>query len=371
MAIAFCMPSVQQPKQFSGDIAQALLAHYDRHARPLPWRSPPGTPPPDPYRVWLSEVMLQQTTVAAVIPYFEKFVARWPDFSALESAPDADVMAAWAGLGYYSRARNLLKCAQAVVSEHGGRLPNTATELTKLPGIGPYTGAAIAAIAFGERVAVVDANVERVASRLFAIETPLPEGKPAIREAVDAITPAKRPGDFAQAMMDLGAGICSVRNPQCLICPLRTHCRTRAMNIAESLPRKAAKKAKPERSGTAYWIERDDYVWLVRRPPHGMLGGMRALPDDGWSARANGDSRPPINAKWHRVDGSVAHVFTHFRLTLGIAVTSSPVHADTLTAIGHGGEWWPVKSLDSAGLPTLFVKAARLAQRASAKVPED
>jgi A/G-specific adenine glycosylase len=365
------MASVQQPKQFSGDIAAALLAHYDAHARVLPWRSPPGAPPPDPYRVWLSEVMLQQTTVAAVIPYFEKFVARWPDFAALASAADADVMAAWAGLGYYSRARNLLKCARLVASEYGGKLPDSAVELAKLPGVGPYTAAAIAAIAFGERVAVVDANVERVASRLFAIETPLPEAKPAIRQTVDAITPVARPGDFAQAVMDLGAGICSVRNPQCLICPLRSHCKAQALGIAESLPRKAAKKAKPERSGTAYWIEHDGHVWLVRRPPHGMLGGMRALPDDGWNARSDGDSQPPIKAKWRKIDGAVAHVFTHFRLTLTvaarIAVTSSRVHAD---ALGEG-EWWPVKSLDSAGLPTLFAKAARLAQRASAKIPED
>jgi A/G-specific adenine glycosylase len=312
--------------------------------------------------------MLQQTTVAAVIPYFEEFVTRWPDFAALAAAPDADVMAAWAGLGYYSRARNLLKCARVVASEHGGQLPGNATELAKLPGVGPYTAAAIAAIAFHERVAVVDANVERVSARLFAIETPLPEAKPAIREAVDAITPAERSGDFAQAMMDLGAGICSTRNPQCLICPLRLRCKAQALGIAETLPRKAAKRAKPGRSGTAYWIEREGpdgrLVWLVRRPPHGMLGGMRALPDDGWNAKANGDSQPPIDAEWHHIDDAVAHVFTHFRLSLKIAVTSSQVKPEAVGARAYGGEWWPVKSLDSAGLPTLFVKAAKLAQQA-------
>lgn len=362
------MSDVQQPKQFSGDIAATLLAHYDAHARVLPWRSPHGAPPPDPYRVWLSEVMLQQTTVAAVIPYFEEFVARWPDFAALATAPDADVMAAWAGLGYYSRARNLLKCARLVASEHGGQLPGNATGLAQLPGVGPYTAAAIAAIAFHERVAVVDANVERVSARLFAIETPLPEAKPAIRKAVDAITPAERPGDFAQAMMDLGAGICSTRNPQCLICPLKLRCQAQALGIAEALPRRAAKRARPERSGTAYWIEREGpdgrLVWLVRRPPHGMLGGMRALPDDGWNAKANGDSQPPFDAEWHHIDDAVAHVFTHFRLSLKIAVTSSQVKPEAVGASAYGGEWWPVKSLDSAGLPTLFVKASRLAQQA-------
>lgn len=323
----------------------------------------PGAQPPDPYRVWLSEVMLQQTTVAAVIPYFLAFTGRWPDFTALAAADDADVMAAWAGLGYYSRARNLLKCARIVATEHGGSLPETEGALARLPGIGPYTAAAIAAIAFGERAAVVDANVERVASRLFAIEAPLPAAKPAIREAVDAITPADRPGDFAQAMMDLGAGICSPRAPQCLICPLSAHCMGRAQGIAESLPRKAPKKAKPDRRGTAYWIERQGTdgreVWLVRRPPHGILGGMRALPDDGWNARADGDSRPPCTADWRALNRAVSHVFTHFRLTLSVAVTASAASCDLLV----DGEWWPVKSLDSAGLPTLFSKASRLAAR--------
>lgn len=331
----------------------------------------PGAPPPDPYRVWLSEVMLQQTTVAAVISYFGVFTSRWPGFAALAAADDADVMAAWAGLGYYSRARNLLKCARIVANEYGGALPSSSAALARLPGIGPYTAAAIAAIAFGERAAVVDANVERVASRLFAIETPLPAAKPTIREAVDAITPADRPGDFAQAMMDLGAGICSPRAPQCLICPLSAHCLARAQAIAETLPRKAAKKTKPDRQGTAYWIERqagdDREVWLVRRPPHGMLGGMRALPDDGWNARADGDSQPPLAANWYSVPDTVTHVFTHFRLTLSLAVTASPVPPELLT----DGEWWPVKSLDSAGLPTLFSKASRLAAQAAPQILEE
>ncbi|RDV02655.1 A/G-specific adenine glycosylase [Sphingorhabdus pulchriflava] len=357
------MVGVQQHTQYSGDIASALLAYYDRHARDLPWRSPPGTPPPDSYRVWMSEIMLQQTTVAAVFSYFEKFTERWPDFAALASADDADVMAAWAGLGYYSRVRNLIKCARVVVTEYGGELPETSVELAKLPGIGAYTAAAIAAIAFGERVAVVDANVERVVARLFAIETPLPAAKPEIRVAVNAITPADRPGDFAQAMMDLGASLCSVRNPQCLICPLKMHCAAQKAGFAETLPRKAAKKAKPERTGIAFWIERDGHVWLIRRPDHGMLGGMRSLPDDGWNARADGDSLPPFGADWSPVAGEVVHVFTHFRLTLRLTATAAPVDESCLPS----GEWWPLKSLDSAGLPTLFSKAAKLAIRAREK----
>lgn len=320
-------------------------------------------PPPDPYRVWLSEVMLQQTTVAAVIGYFEKFTRRWPDFASLADADDADVMAAWAGLGYYSRARNLLKCARVVVAEHGGQLPANSAALAKLPGIGAYTAAAIAAIAYGERAAVVDANVERVVARLFVIETPLPAAKSEIRAAVDAITPADRPGDFAQAMMDLGASLCSVRNPQCLICPLQMPCAAQKAGMAETLPRKAAKKAKPERAGTAWWIERNDHVWLVRRPDRGMLGGMRSLPDDGWNARADGDSQPPFAADWNPLPGEVAHVFTHFRLTLRLAATAAPIDESSLPQ----GEWWPLNSLDSAGLPTLFSKAAKLAIRAREK----
>jgi A/G-specific adenine glycosylase len=312
----------------------------------------------------MSEIMLQQTTVAAVFSYFEKFTERWPDFAALASADDADVMAAWAGLGYYSRARNLIKCARVVVAEYGGELPETSVELAKLPGIGAYTAAAIAAIAFGERVPVVDANVERVTARLFAIETPLPAAKPEIRAAVDAITPAERPGDFAQAMMDLGASLCSVRNPQCLICPLQMHCTAQTAGLTETLPRKAAKKAKPDRTGTAFWIEREGHVWLIRRSDRGMLGGMRSLPDDGWNARTDGDSQPPFAANWNAVPGEVAHVFTHFRLTLRLAATAAPIDESSLPP----GEWWPLKSLDSAGLPTLFSKAAKLAIRARQKI---
>jgi A/G-specific adenine glycosylase len=354
--IARAMVAVESCTQKTGDIAGDLLRFYDQHARALPWRAPSGTAPQDPYRVWLSEIMLQQTTVAAVIPYFERFTARWPDVAALAAAEDADLMAAWAGLGYYARARNLLACARAVVAEHGERFPKTEAGLRALPGIGAYTAAAIAAIAFDERAVVVDANVERVVARLFAIETPLSEAKAEIRTACELITPNARPGDFAQAMMDLGATVCTVRNPACRTCPLTAHCAARKAGIAEQLPIKPAKAAKPMRTGTAYWIEQNDHVWLVQRPGKGMLAGMRALPDDGWAARRDGDSQPPCAGPWRTLNAPVAHVFTHFSLTLAVAVTSSPVHAETLP----DGEWWPVKSIDSAGLPTLFLKAARL-----------
>ncbi|PZU61881.1 MAG: A/G-specific adenine glycosylase, partial [Sphingobium sp.] len=247
-------------------IARDLLAHYDVHARRLPWRAPPGANAADPYHVWLSEVMLQQTTVAAVGPYFEKFTVRWPTVEDLAASADADLMAAWAGLGYYARARNLLACARAVVADHGGRFPDTEDALRALPGLGAYTAAAVAAIAFGRRAVVVDANVERVVARLFAIATPLPAARPDIRAAADSITPDLRAGDFAQAMMDLGATICTARNPACGICPLRQDCAAVRTADPAAFPVKAPKKAKPHRLGHAWWIERSDgQVWLVRR----------------------------------------------------------------------------------------------------------
>ncbi|MEP7350660.1 MAG: A/G-specific adenine glycosylase [Sphingorhabdus sp.] len=348
------MSAVQHIDQKAGDIAAVLLAHYQRNARDLPWRAQPGGGLPDPYQVWLSEIMLQQTTVAAVIPYFEKFTSRWPDFGALAAADEADVMAAWAGLGYYARARNLIACAKAVVVQHEGQMPVREPELLKLPGIGYYTAAAIAAIAFGQRAVVVDANVERVVARLFAIDAPLPASKPAIRAATDAITPDARAGDFAQAMMDLGAGLCSVRNPSCMICPLLPHCEAGQAGAAEAYPVKLPKKAKPHRTGTAYWIEKDNAVWLVTRGGKGMLAGMRALPDDGWSAKDDGHGVPPFASDWRVLPGTVVHVFTHFSLALKVAVTAS---IPDMKALGRG-EYWPVKLLDKAGLPTLFKKVA-------------
>lgn len=349
------MPAVQYAEQKTGDIAPLLLAPYDAHARDLPWRKRPGEGAPDPYHVWLSEIMLQQTTVAAVGPYFRKFTERWPDFAALATADDADIMAAWAGLGYYARARNLIKCARKVVEDFDGNLPATEAGLLTLPGIGPYTSAAIAAIAFGQRAVVVDANVERVVSRLFAISTPLPAAKSIIREAADAITPDQRAGDFAQAMMDLGAGICSVRAPSCMLCPLNERCDAFCLGNPESYPAKPAKKVKPIRTGTAYWMEREAAVYLVTRQDEGMLGGMRSLPDDGWNSRTDGDGKAPLTASWQYLDKTVQHEFTHFALSLRIAVTALGSDAN----LSVEGMWWPVKSLDKAGLPTLFTKVAK------------
>ena len=335
--------------------AKRLLDWYDAHARVLPWRAPPGAPAPDPYRVWLSEVMLQQTTVAAVGPYFARFLERWPTVAALAAADDGDVMAAWAGLGYYARARNLLACARAVAAQ-GGVFPDSEADLRALPGLGAYTAAAVAAIAFGRRAGVVDANVERVTARLFAISEPLPAARATIRTQVNGLVPARRPGDFAQAMMDLGAMVCTVRNPRCMICPLHDACAGRAAG-AEQFPVKPAKMAKPQRGGRAYWIVRDDAVWLVRRPPRGLLGGMLALPDDGWTARADGALPPPIGGQWTAL-GTVRHTFTHFDLTLQLVLYSGN---DWVRLAEQAGTWWPVGALDSAGLPTLFAKAARLA----------
>ena len=342
----------------SKTVASALLTWYDRTARVLPWRSAPGTPPPDPYRVWLSEVMLQQTTVAAVIPYFVRFTQRWPTVSALAAADDAEVMAAWAGLGYYARARNLLACARAV-SALGGSFPDTEEGLRRLPGLGAYTAAAVAAIAFGRRAVVVDANVERVVSRLYAIADPLPRGRTAIRIGADRITPDARAGDFAQAMMDLGATVCTTRKPRCLLCPLHAHCAAGKAGSeagdAESYPVKAPKPARPERQGRAFWIERGGEVLLVRRAGKGMLGGMRALPDDGWNARADGNAALPLAGDWEEL-GAVQHGFTHFALVLRLSRYSGSDSAGL-----PEGEWWPVASLDAAGLPSLFAKAALLA----------
>ena len=335
-------------------IPELLLGWYDVHHRSLPWRSEPNAPAPDPYRVWLSEVMLQQTTTAAVAPYFTKFLGRWPDVQALAAADEGAVMAAWAGLGYYARARNLIACARAVAAS-GGEFPRTEAELRVLPGLGTYTAAAVAAIAFGQRSAVVDANVERVIARLYAIEVPLPQARRTIRALVDDLTPVARPGDFAQAMMDLGATVCTARNPRCLLCPLASHCAGR-LDGAERFPVKPPKKAKPQRTGQAFWIEQDAKVWLVRRAASGMLGGMLGLPDDGWNARADGSLVPPLDGPWAPA-GTVRHSFTHFDLELQLMVYSG---RDCSRLMEKAGEWWALDRLEQAGLPTLFAKAARL-----------
>jgi A/G-specific adenine glycosylase len=347
----------------TASISEHLLAWYDRNARDLPWRLPPGSALPGdpawPYRVWLSEVMLQQTTVAAVKPYFAKFLAIWPTVEALATASDDDVMAAWAGLGYYSRARNLLKCARAVAAQGG--FPSTEAELRSLPGLGDYTAAAIAAIAFGRRAVVVDANVERVVARLFAIPEPLPGARKAIRAAAATITPERRAGDFAQAMMDLGSHVCTTRAPRCLLCPLASACKGRKAGEPESLPVKPPKKQVPERRGTAFWITRarGTQVWLVTRPPEGMLGGMRALPDDGWSAQGDGSGKVPLGGEWQRL-GTVRHGFTHAHLTLEVLAL------ETLSQPRGAGQWWPVEQIGEAGLATLFAKAAQLPLAAKA-----
>ena len=340
-----------------GNIARPLLDWYDAHARALPWRSPPGRPRADPYRVWLSEIMLQQTTVAAVRPKFEMFVARWPNVAALAAADEAELMAAWAGLGYYARARNLIACARVVAE--AGAFPETEAGLRGLPGVGAYTAAAIAAIAFGERAAVVDANVARVVARLFAISQPLPGAMETIRAATDTITPADRPGDFAQAMMDLGSAICTPRKPACLACPLNAACTAYAAGMAEAYPVKPAKAAKPQRYGTIFWLEDAGQVLLVRRPPKGLLGGMRALPTGPWAAAPPVLEDAPVRSNWEMLPGTVAHVFTHFRLELALAVGQARGHA-------VAGEWWPADDLESAGLPTVFAKAAAEIRRVSA-----
>jgi len=334
------------------DAARTLLAWYNVHARALPWRTPPGAAEkPDPYRVWLSEIMLQQTTVAAVIPYFTRFTERWPTVEALAAEDDAEVMAAWAGLGYYSRVRNLIACARAVVAEHGGRFPQDESTLRALPGIGGYTAAAIAAIAFGRRAVVVDANVERVAARLFALPDPLPAARPKLRALVDSITPEARAGDFAQAMMDLGSAVCPPRSPRCMLCPLAFTCAARIEGEPERYPVKAAKRPKPRRKGVAYWLEAEGAVLLCRRPPKGMLGGMRALPGGDWGEEAS--PAPPIEAEWRPL-GHVAHVFTHFALSLEVRGARVPARP------AIEGEWWPVERIMDAGLPTLYARAAAL-----------
>ena len=341
------------------DLAARLLAWYDVHARVLPWRSRPGQKA-DPYHVWLSEVMLQQTTVAAVKDYYLKFLRLWPTVNDLASAPDDDVMKAWAGLGYYARARNLLACARAVVRDHGGSFPQTEAGLRNLPGIGPYTAGAIAAIAFDAPHAAVDGNVERVISRYYAIETPLPDSKPEIRTRAEALVPTLRAGDFAQAMMDLGATICTPKSPNCLICPWTDDCSGRKLGLSDVLPRKAAKKQVPKRTGTVYWVERHDgSVLLERRPEKGMLGNMTGFPTTAWDKR-NTDPAPPLATQWRSLKRQVEHTFTHFHLVLDVEQAS--VSNDTALP-GERYRWAKLQTLEEEGLPSLFMKVVAAARR--------
>ena len=321
----------------TANAAERLIQHYVDNFRSLPWRSPPGEAPPDPYRVWLSEVMLQQTTVATVRPRFERFVLRWPDVEALAAARDEDILNEWAGLGYYARARNLIACAREVAKR--GAFPSSAAELRALPGIGPYTSAAIAAIAFGEKAAAVDTNVERVIARLHGLKR---RPRLEMERLVLGLIPEDRPGDFIQAMMDLGAMICRPARPRCGDCPLRPDCTAFASGEPEAFPARKLRAARPRKYGIAYWIESDGQVWLVRRPPKGMLGGMAALPGSEWT-----------DAKLPRIVslGSVRHVFSHFALDLHLIPRAEP----------EGEGWWqPLDRLDEAGLPTLYKKAASL-----------
>lgn len=351
----------------NASLSQSLLDWYDRHARRLPWRVPPGDRKlgevPDPYRIWLSEVMLQQTTVAAVKEYFEKFTRTWPRVEDLAAADEEDVMKAWAGLGYYSRARNLKKCAETIAREHAGRFPEDEDALLTLPGVGPYTAAAIATIAFDRHAAVVDGNVERVLSRLRQIETPLPAAKADIKREMAQLTPQERPGDFAQAVMDLGATICTPKRPACGLCPWMTECRVQNSGLAETLPRKAPKKEKPTRFGAAFVAvdSSSGSVLLRRRAPKGLLGGMTEVPGTDWSetfdvSKAIGAA--PFLDDWKVCTGEVKHTFTHFHLRLQVLrANTSRDAADSLD-----GAWWsPQNRLEDEALPTVMRKVLALA----------
>jgi len=345
-----------------GPQAARLVAWYDRHRRHLPWRAPAGARP-DPYHVWLSEVMLQQTTVAAVGPYFRRFLERWPGIEALAAAPLDDVLHAWQGLGYYSRARNLHACARRIVAEHGGRFPEDEAALRRLPGIGAYTAAAIAAIAFDRPATVVDGNVERVMARLHAVEAPLPGAKRDLAAFARALTPTARPGDYAQAVMDLGATVCTPRRPACHRCPWQGDCRAYGSGAPEAWPKRTPKSARPVRHGVAFWLERaDGAVLLRRRPEKGLLGGMMEIPStpwrgDGW-ATAETLRFAPVAADWQRLPGTVHHVFTHFALEMQILA------ARTDGGTGMEGVWSPINALGDHALPSLMKKVIAHALRA-------
>ena len=325
-----------------------ILNWYDKHARVLPWRAPFGHQP-DPYHVWLSEIMLQQTTVATVKAYFEKFISIWPTVIDLAKAEREDVLKEWAGLGYYARARNLHKCAQMIMESYEGEFPKEEQELLNLPGIGPYTAAAISSIAFDQPAAVMDGNIERVMARIFAVTTPLPKSKPELKSYIEELSKNRldRPGDFAQSLMDLGSSICTPTSPKCMICPLNNLCRGYEEGIAADLPKKIKKSPKPQRFGYVYWIEnKDNQIFLVQRPDKGLLGGMLALPSTEWRE----DLTDPHLIEAAETKHFVTHVFTHFKLKLMIKVASSPEGLD--------GNW--VDKSEVSGLPTVFKKVYKL-----------
>jgi A/G-specific adenine glycosylase len=338
--------------------ASRLLEWYDRHRRTLPWRAPPGERPA-PYRVWLSEIMLQQTTVATVGDYFRRFIERWPTVHSLAAAPLDEVLSAWAGLGYYARARNLHACARAVADDHGGCFPTDEAVLRALPGIGRYTAAALRAIAFDQPASAVDGNVERVIARLFAIETPLPDGKSEIAARAATLVPQQRAGDYAQAMMDLGATVCIPNGPRCVICPLLSDCRGRRLGIAEDLPRRAPKRLKPTRRGLAFVLmRRDGAILLRKRPTEGLLGGMDEVPSSAWQEGALSTEQAlteaPVPARWRILDGLVRHTFTHFHLELAVARATATT--ERLARLAPGTSWCTIDRMTERALPTVMRK---------------
>ncbi|MHC8508548.1 MAG: A/G-specific adenine glycosylase [Rhodospirillales bacterium] len=340
----------------------ALLRWYDARHRAFPWRAPPGETPPTPYRVWLSEIMLQQTTAAAVIPYYQAFTARWPDVQTLAAAPLDDVLKAWAGLGYYARARNLHACARIVAHDLGGVFPDTEEGLRALPGIGPYTAAAIAAIAFGRRATPVDGNIKRVTARLFAVKTPLPKADAEIARFAETLTPRRRPGDFAQAMMDLGATLCSPRKPECSACPWAGACTARAEGNPAAYPVRAPKRPRPSRFGVCFWIEDAKGRVLVRRRSEtGLLGGMTEIPSTPWTdapwSNAAAARHAPLKLRKRPAEGEVTHVFTHFHLTLRVLRAKAPPGARA----PKGCCWVRISALGAEALPSVMRKVVRLA----------
>ncbi len=353
-----------------------LLRWYDQNRRELPWRSAPGLIA-EPYKVWLSEIMLQQTTVATVGPYFDKFIARWPTLQEFAASDLDDVLHMWAGLGYYARARNLHKCAQVLQGEFGGAFPKSQKELLTLPGIGPYSSAAIAAIAFDQQAVVVDGNVERVMARIFAVEDPVPRAKPKLKSLAGNLTPAKRPGDYAQAVMDLGAMICKPRNPLCRDCPWQQSCQARHKGIEQNLPRKTAKTPKPTRRGVAFWVQREDGKILLRkRPPSGLLGAMIEIPSSPWIEQEKGTNQQekpeksaPFKGRWRKNKcKAVRHTFTHFHLEIDIWLAQAK-RTEKLTNVAEEQRcrWVHIAELDSQALPTLMRKIAASAVEGSSR----
>ncbi len=338
------------------DFSKLILEWYDQHARELPWRMTGGTKP-NPYHIWLSEIMLQQTTVATVKSYFSKFLKRWPTLQDMAASPQEEILKEWAGLGYYARARNLHKCATVLTDSYNGEFPQTEAELKNLPGVGDYTSAAIAAIAFGEPAAVVDGNIERITTRVFRIKTQLPKAKAEIKKQVTILTPGDRPGDFAQAMMDLGASHCSPKKPSCLLCPVQKLCQAQLHGDQETYPVKAPKKIKPTRKAYSFWLEHDGHVLLERREQKGLLGGMPGFFSTPWEERSSFPNKEewlahrPSEDYWKHHEGIAKHTFTHFHLETKLLVAKTKTKLNVENAF-----WHPIDQLNDIGLPTVFKK---------------